>query len=96
MGVALTRALQRPGPHIGLVVWGESGAGDDLAGDVSDQHQLEALSAALDAPILVDGNALQAPGNARKVSCLSTADGVQGQYAKTRLVMFDEYRIGVS
>lgn len=90
-GVALTRGLERQGSHIDLVVWGESSAGDNLPHDAADQQQIEALSASLGAPILVDGNAVQADGNAQKVSYLYTASGVHGAYAKTRLVMFGEY-----
>ena len=92
--VALTAALARgnsQGSHIGLVVWGESSTGTDLSGDAVDQQQIEALSAALNAPILVNGDATQPNGNAQKVSYLYTASGVHGQYAKTRLVMFGEY-----
>ncbi|WP_169739868.1 apolipoprotein N-acyltransferase [Actinospica robiniae] len=90
-GVALTRALVRQGSHIDLVVWGESSAGDDLSRDAADQQQIEALSAALGAPVLVNGNAVQADHDARKVSYLYTASGIHGEYAKTRLVMFGEY-----
>jgi apolipoprotein N-acyltransferase len=90
-GVALTRALERPGEQIGLVVWGESSAADDVTGNAADQAQLESLADTLGAPILVDGDVTQPDGNAQKVSYLYTADGVQGQYAKTRLVMFGEY-----
>jgi apolipoprotein N-acyltransferase len=90
-GIALTQALERQGGQVGLVVWGESSSANDVTGNAGDQGQLESLSAALDAPILVNGNATQPDGDAQKVSYLYTADGIQGQYAKTRLVMFGEY-----
>ncbi|MBR7839747.1 apolipoprotein N-acyltransferase, partial [Actinospica durhamensis] len=90
-GVVLTQALERQGSHIGLVVWGESSAENDVTSDPAAQQQLEAMSAALNAPILVNGDAIQSHGNAQKVSYLYTASGVNGQYAKTRLVMFGEY-----
>lgn len=90
-GVALTKALERQGSHIDLIVWGESSAGDNLSGDAADRQQIEALSAASGAPILVNGNAVQSDGDAQKVSYLYTASGVHGEYAKTRLVMFGEY-----
>jgi apolipoprotein N-acyltransferase len=88
-GIAITQALR--GKQIGLVVWGESSGQDGLTGDAADSQQLTALAAELNAPILVNANATLANGNEEKVSYLYTTDGVEGQYAKTRLVMFGEY-----
>lgn len=88
-GVAITKALA--GRHVGLVVWGESSAADELPTNPADRQQLMALSAEVNAPIMVNANATPSPGNLEKVSYVYTADGVQGQYAKTRLVMFGEY-----
>jgi apolipoprotein N-acyltransferase len=88
-GIALTQALR--GKQVGLVVWGESSGQDGLTGDAGDSKQLTALAAALNAPILVNANATLDDGNEEKVSYLYTAGGVEGQYAKTRLVMFGEY-----
>lgn len=88
-GVAITKALA--GRHVGLVVWGESSGADELATNPADQRQITALSRELDAPIVVNANATPNPQDLEKVSYVYTADGVQGQYAKTRLVMFGEY-----
>jgi apolipoprotein N-acyltransferase len=88
-GVAITQKLV--GRQIGLVVWGESSGADGLTGNASDQRQLTALSAELDAPILVNADGTLPNGDLQKISYLYTADGMQGQYAKTRLVMFGEY-----
>jgi apolipoprotein N-acyltransferase len=88
-GVAITQKLV--GRQVGLVVWGESSGDDGLTGNASDQRQLTALSAALDAPILVNANGTLPNGDLEKISYVYTADGMHGQYAKTRLVMFGEY-----
>lgn len=88
-GIALTKALE--GQHVGLVVWGESSGADGLTLNAADQRQIEALSASLGAPILVNANTAVANGNLQKISYLYTPAGVEGQYAKTRLVMFGEY-----
>ena len=88
-GVAITQALR--GKQVGLVVWGESSGEDGLTGDAADSGQLAALAQELNAPILVNANATLPDGNQEKVSYLYTADGITGQYAKTRLVMFGEY-----
>lgn len=88
-GVAITKELA--GRRVGLVVWGESSSADDLTGNTADQRQIEGLSASLGAPILVNANATVAGGDLEKISYLYTGTGVQGRYAKTRLVMFGEY-----
>jgi apolipoprotein N-acyltransferase len=88
-GVAITRALQ--GKQIGLVVWGESSGQDGLTSNAADSRQITALAAELNAPVLVNADATLSDGNEEKVSYLYTADGIKGQYAKTRLVMFGEY-----
>ena len=88
-GIAITRALQ--GKQVGLVVWGESSANDGLTADTADSRQITALAAELDAPILVNANTTVPGGNLEKVSYLYTAAGIEGQYAKTRLVLFGEY-----
>ena len=90
-GVAITQALVGGDKQIGLVVWGESSGNDGLTGDVADSRQVTALAAELNAPILVNANATLSNGNEEKVSYLYTADGIKGQYAKTRLVLFGEY-----
>ena len=88
-GVAITRGLA--GRQIGLVVWGESSGDDGLIDDGADKQQVMSLAAQLNAPIAVDTNITLPDGDAQKVSYLYAANGVQGQYAKTRLVMFGEY-----
>ena len=88
-GIAITQALQ--GKQIGFVVWGESSGQDDLTGDAADSRQITALAKELNAPILVNANATLSNGKQEKVSYLYTAGGIEGQYAKTRLVMFGEY-----
>jgi apolipoprotein N-acyltransferase len=88
-GVAITRALT--GQNIGLVVWGESSGVDALSGNPADRQQIMALSKELGAPIVVNADAFMPDNDKEKVSYLYTPDGVQGEYAKTRLVMFGEY-----
>ncbi|HWG25296.1 apolipoprotein N-acyltransferase [Actinospica sp.] len=88
-GIAITRALQSR--QVGLVVWGESSGDDGLIDDGNDQQQLTQLATSLHAPIVVNANATVPDGDTQKVSYLYSAAGEQGQYAKTRLVMFGEY-----
>jgi apolipoprotein N-acyltransferase len=88
-GIAITRALQ--GTQVGLVVWGESSGDDGLIDDGADQQQITALAANLHAAIAVDADTTSPNGDTEKVSYLYSASGMQGQYAKTRLVMFGEY-----
>ena len=88
-GIAITKALQ--GQQVGLVVWGESSADDGLIDDAQDEQQITLLATSLHAAIAVDANSVSPDGDTQKVSYLYSASGVQGQYAKTRLVMFGEY-----
>jgi apolipoprotein N-acyltransferase len=88
-GIAITQALH--GTQVGLVVWGESSGDDGLIDDGQDQQQIMALAASMHTAIAVDANSTSPDGDTQKVSYLYSAAGVQGQYAKTRLVMFGEY-----
>ncbi|HEY6495267.1 MAG TPA: apolipoprotein N-acyltransferase [Trebonia sp.] len=78
-----------------LIVWGESSIPDDLTGtsaaDRALLRQIEALSARDDSEILVNQDTI-APGKGHeKWAVLVSPSGVQGTYAKTRLVPFGEY-----
>ena len=88
-GVAITQALH--GESVGLIVWGESSGDDGLIDDGVEQQQITSLASSLHAAIVVNANVTAPDGDTQKVSYLYSADGVQGQYAKTRLVMFGEY-----
>ena len=88
-GLAISKQLI--GRPLNLVVWGESSAADYLQSTPAEQQQLTALSAQLGAPVLVNGDALLPSGAGEKISYLFDANGLQSQYAKTRLVMFGEY-----
>ena len=79
------------GRPLDLVVWGESSAADYLADDPTEQQQLTALAAQLGTPVLLNGDALLPSGAGEKISYLFDSNGLQSQYAKTRLVMFGEY-----
>ena len=79
------------GDRAGLIVWGESSVGYDLDKDSSLLRQLEKLSAADGAQLLVSQDAI-APGGAKsKVAVLIGSNGIDGRYVKTRLVPFGEY-----
>ena len=78
-----------------LIVWGESSIPDDLTGtSAADQallKQIEALSRQDDAEILVNQDTTPPGKGHEKWAVLVSPSGVQGTYAKTRLVPFGEY-----
>nr|CRL72061.1 apolipoprotein N-acyltransferase [Mycolicibacterium malmesburyense] len=86
---ALTERLA--GQRLDLVVWGESSVGVDLATHPDVAARLSALSGRIGADLLVNVDARTASGGIYKSSVLIGPDGVQGSYAKTRLVPFGEY-----
>jgi apolipoprotein N-acyltransferase len=95
----LTDALSSDG-YLGgvkpdLIVWGESSIPDDLTGSSqADQallRQIEALSKADDAEILVNQDTTTQAKGHEKWAVLVSPAGVQGTYVKTRLVPFGEY-----
>jgi apolipoprotein N-acyltransferase len=90
----LTAAFSRSGAlhrdHPALIVWGESSVAFDLREDARLLGQIEALSAAGRADILVNQDSVQNATKA-KVAVLVGPDGVVGEYVKTRLVPFGEY-----
>ena len=85
----LSAGLRRD--HADLILWGESSVAYDLDTDVSLLRQLERLSAADGAQLLVNQDSI-APGGAKsKVAVLIGSNGIDGRYVKTRLVPFGEY-----
>jgi apolipoprotein N-acyltransferase len=76
--------------HPGLVVWGESSIAYDLRRDHSLLIQLERLSAADGAQILVNQDSFTPKGKS-KVAVLISPHGIVATYTKTRLVPFGEY-----
>ncbi|MDZ7732935.1 MAG: apolipoprotein N-acyltransferase [Acidimicrobiia bacterium] len=74
-----------------LVVWGESSVAFDEDPESSWQPELEELSAAVEAPLLVNVDARRGEGGIFKSSVLVDAAGVEGRYDKMRLVPFGEY-----
>jgi apolipoprotein N-acyltransferase len=95
----LTAALSKDGTLAvtkpDLIVWGESSIPDDLTGtSAADQallKQIETLSRAGDAEILVDQDTTPPGKGHEKWAVLVSPSGVQGIYVKTRLVPFGEY-----
>jgi apolipoprotein N-acyltransferase len=95
----LTASLSRGGSFDGdkpdLIVWGESSTGVDLTGstaqDRADLRQIESLSAADGAEILVSQDATPPGKGHEKWAVLISPAGIQGIYVKTRLVPFGEY-----
>jgi len=81
------------GDHADLIVWGESSVAYDLslAKYASLLHQLERLSAADGAQLLVNQDSVAPDGDKSKVALLIGSNGVDGRYIKTRLVPFGEY-----
>jgi len=94
---ALTEQLSRGGSLDGerpdLIVWGESSIGEDLT--LPSSHlllgQIEALSAADGADILVSQDASPPGRGHEKWAVLVSPRGIKGIYVKTRLVPFGEY-----
>jgi apolipoprotein N-acyltransferase len=76
--------------HPDLIVWGESSIAYDLRMDHSLLRQLENLSAADGAQILVDQDSFTPKGKS-KVAVLVSPHGIVATYTKTRLVPFGEY-----
>ncbi len=76
--------------HPGLIVWGESSIAYDLRLDHGLLRQLESLSAADGAQILVNQDSLTPKGKS-KVAVLISPHGIVATYTKTRLVPFGEY-----
>jgi apolipoprotein N-acyltransferase len=76
--------------HPSLIVWGESSIASDLRKDPRLLAQLEALSAADGAQILVNQDS-QTPAGKTKVAVLVGPRGIAATYVKTRLVPFGEY-----
>jgi apolipoprotein N-acyltransferase len=76
--------------HPALIVWGESSIAYDLRRDHSLLTQLERLSAADGAQILVNQDSFTPKGKS-KVAVLISPHGIVATYTKTRLVPFGEY-----
>lgn len=78
-----------------LIVWGESSIAYDLTGTTPQDRgllrQIEALSAARGADILVSQDTTPPGAGHEKWAVLVSRTGVQGTYVKTRLVPFGEY-----
>jgi len=93
----LTAELSRGGTLGGvrpdLIVWGESSIAVDLTlpSSATTLHQIEALSAADGADILVSQDATVPGKGHEKWSVLVSPAGIKGIYVKTRLVPFGEY-----
>ncbi|WP_340556101.1 apolipoprotein N-acyltransferase [Streptomyces sp. GSL17-111] len=90
-GVELTRTLA--GRDVDLVVWAESSVGFDLSARDDLTDRLAAVSADVDAPLLVnvDARRVDGPGIV-KSSVLVDTGGLSGdRYDKMRLVPFGEY-----
>jgi apolipoprotein N-acyltransferase len=81
------------GDNADLIVWGESSVAYDLslARYAPLLHQLERLSAADGAQLLVNQDSVAPDGDKSKVGLLIGSNGVDGRYIKTRLVPFGEY-----
>ena len=86
--IADTRRLA--GSGVQLVVWGESSA-DYFAGNKSEIATVEATSARIGAPIMVNGRSGSPDTAEYNTSYLVDAAGIAAQYSKSRLVMFGEY-----
>jgi apolipoprotein N-acyltransferase len=79
--------------HADLIVWGESSIAYDLnlPRYAWLLHQLEALSAADNAQILLNQDSIAPNGDKSKVAVLLDSGGIVARYIKTRLVPFGEY-----
>jgi apolipoprotein N-acyltransferase len=85
----LSAGLRRD--HADLIVWGESSVGFDLDTHGSLLRQLERLSVADGAQLLVNQDSIAPDGAKSKVAVLIGSNGIDGRYVKTRLVPFGEY-----
>ena len=74
-----------------LIVWGESSVGYDLDTHPGLLHDLQTLSAARGAQLLVNQDSISPAGVKSKVALLIGGNGIDGRYVKTRLVPFGEY-----
>jgi len=79
--------------HADLIVWGESSVAYDLSLPKYAWllRQIEKLSKADDAQLLVNQDSIAPDGDHSKVALLIGANGIDGRYIKTRLVPFGEY-----
>jgi apolipoprotein N-acyltransferase len=84
----LTASDARPA---GLIVWGESSVGYDLASRPAVLASLDRLSRSTGTQILVSEDAVNSAGAKSKRAALISAAGITGSYTKTRLVPFGEY-----
>ncbi len=93
----LTAEFSRSGRFAGarpdLIVWGESSTAVDLSlpSGAAVLHEVEALSAADGADILVNQDTNIPGKGTEKVGVLVGPNGIIGRYVKTRLVPFGEY-----
>jgi len=87
----LSAGLHRDRPD--LIVWGESSVAYDLSLSkyAPLRRQLQALSAADGAQLLVNQDSIAPNGDKSKVALLVGSNGIDGRYVKTRLVPFGEY-----
>jgi apolipoprotein N-acyltransferase len=87
----LSAGLRRD--HADLIVWGESSVAYDLGLPAYAWllRQLERLSAADHAQLLVNQDSIAPDGDHSKVALLIGGNGIDGSYVKTRLVPFGEY-----
>jgi apolipoprotein N-acyltransferase len=87
----LSAGLRRDGAD--LIVWGESSVAYDLSLPEYSPllRQLERLSAADGAQLLVNQDSVAPDGDKSKVALLIGSNGIDGRYVKTRLVPFGEY-----
>jgi apolipoprotein N-acyltransferase len=81
------------GDHADLIVWGESSVAYDLSLPryAPLLRQIERLSAADGAQLLVNQDSVAPNGDKSKVALLIGSNGIDGRYVKTRLVPFGEY-----
>jgi apolipoprotein N-acyltransferase len=85
----LSAGLRRD--HADLILWGESSVAYDLDTDALLLRQLERLSVADGAQLLVNQDSIAPDGAKSKVAVLIGGNGIDGRYVKTRLVPFGEY-----
>ncbi|MHB1738316.1 MAG: apolipoprotein N-acyltransferase [Actinomycetes bacterium] len=87
--VALTAGLATQ--HPGLVVWGESSIGDDVAHHASQLAVVRGLASRVGADLLINDDGRAPSGRIEKTSLLVGPGGVLASYVKNRLVPFGEY-----